>query len=96
MLGARLQAGDAAVCGPPLVSSGRFRLLALQVCQDGPGACEERSPPPCPSPDAVGLGATCEEHFLGSGSTPWSLAGRGSLVGCRLWGRTESDMTEAT
>ena len=22
--------------------------------------------------------------------------GRGSLVGCRLWGRTESDMTEAT
>ena len=22
--------------------------------------------------------------------------GRGSLAGCRLWGRTESDMTEAT
>ena len=22
--------------------------------------------------------------------------GRGSLVGCRLWGRTESDKTEAT
>ena len=22
--------------------------------------------------------------------------GQGSLVGCRLWGRTESDMTEAT
>ena len=22
--------------------------------------------------------------------------GRGNLVGCRLWGRTESDMTEAT
>ena len=22
--------------------------------------------------------------------------GRGSLVGCRLWGHTESDMTEAT
>ena len=22
--------------------------------------------------------------------------GRGSLVGCRLWGRTESDSTEAT
>ena len=22
--------------------------------------------------------------------------GRGSLVGCPLWGRTESDMTEAT
>ena len=32
--------------------------------------------------------------------TPVFLAGesqgRGSLVGCRLWGRTESDTTEAT
>ena len=32
--------------------------------------------------------------------TPMFLPGesqrRGSLVGCRLWGRTESDMTEAT
>ena len=26
----------------------------------------------------------------------WRTPGRGSLVGCRLWGRTESDMTEAT
>ena len=26
----------------------------------------------------------------------WRIPGRGSLVGCRLWGRTESDMTEAT
>ena len=26
----------------------------------------------------------------------WESQGRGSLVGCRLWGRTESDMTEAT
>ena len=26
----------------------------------------------------------------------WSIPGMGSLVGCRLWGRTESDMTEAT
>ena len=24
------------------------------------------------------------------------IPGKGSLVGCRLWGRTESDMTEAT
>ena len=32
--------------------------------------------------------------------TPMFLSGesqgRGSLVGCRLWGRTESDTTEAT
>ena len=26
----------------------------------------------------------------------WRNPGTGSLVGCRLWGRTESDMTEAT
>ena len=26
----------------------------------------------------------------------WRIPGQGSLVGCRLWGRTESDMTEAT
>ena len=27
---------------------------------------------------------------------PGKSQGRGSLVGCHLWGRTESDMTEAT
>ena len=27
---------------------------------------------------------------------PGESPGRGSLVGCRLWGRTESDMTEVT
>ena len=27
---------------------------------------------------------------------PGGSQGRGSLVGCRLWGRTESDTTEAT
>ena len=26
----------------------------------------------------------------------WRIPGLGSLVGCRLWGRTESDTTEAT
>ena len=26
----------------------------------------------------------------------WRIPGRGSLAGCRLWGRTESDTTEAT
>ena len=29
-------------------------------------------------------------------SLPGESQGRGSLVGCRLWGRTESDMTEVT
>ena len=27
---------------------------------------------------------------------PGESQGQGSLVGCRLWGRTESNMTEAT
>ena len=26
----------------------------------------------------------------------WRIPGMGSLVGCHLWGRTESDTTEAT
>ena len=26
----------------------------------------------------------------------WRIPGTGSLLGCRLWGRTESDMTEVT
>ena len=26
----------------------------------------------------------------------WRILGTGSLVGCRLWGRTESDTTEVT
>ena len=26
----------------------------------------------------------------------WRIPGRGSLVGCHLWGRTESDTTDAT
>ena len=30
------------------------------------------------------------------GFLPGESQGQGSLVGCRLWGRTESDMTEAT
>ena len=30
------------------------------------------------------------------GVLPGESQGRGSLVGCRLWGRTESDATDAT
>ena len=26
----------------------------------------------------------------------WRIPGKGSLLGCPLWGRTESDMTEVT
>ena len=34
--------------------------------------------------------------FASTSLLPGESQGRGSLVGCHLWGRTESDMTEAT
>ena len=37
-----------------------------------------------------------DEHSLAVISFPAVHRARSSLVGCRLWGRTESDMTEAT
>ena len=37
-----------------------------------------------------------EEMATHSSVLPGESQGRGSLVGCRLWGHTESDMTEAT
>ena len=45
---------------------------------------------------------TCTVHFhtlekeMATHSLPAESQGQGSLVGCLLWGRTESDMTEAT
>ena len=47
---------------------------------------------------------TCTFHFhtLEKEMAPhssvlaWRIPGRRSLVGCRVWGRTESDTTEAT
>ena len=37
-----------------------------------------------------------EEMATHSSVLAWRIPGTGSLVGCRLWGRTELDMTEAT
>ena len=37
-----------------------------------------------------------EEMATHSSVLPGESQGRGSLVGCRLWGRSESDKTEAT
>ena len=37
-----------------------------------------------------------KEMATHSSVLPGESQGRGSLVACRLWGRTESDMTEAT
>ena len=37
-----------------------------------------------------------KERATHSSVLPGESQGRGSLVGCHLWGRTESDTTEAT
>ena len=37
-----------------------------------------------------------KEMATHSSTLAWRIPGTGSLVGCRLWGRTESDTTEAT
>ena len=42
------------------------------------------------------LHALEKEMATHSSVLAWKSPGMGSLVGCRLWGRTESDMTEAT
>ena len=41
--------------------------------------------------------ATLEKEVATHSSVlAWRIPGTGSLVGCCLWGHTESDMTEAT
>ena len=37
-----------------------------------------------------------KEMATHSSALAWRIPGKGNLAGCRLWGRTESDMTEAT
>ena len=37
-----------------------------------------------------------EEMATHSSVLAWRIPGTGSLVGCRLWGRTESNTTEVT
>ena len=66
-------------------------------------ACGGGGMAPCPGcPGAVTAGERAAQGTAprGGGGTPVFLPGesqgRGSLVGCHLWGHTESDMTEAT
>ena len=42
------------------------------------------------------LHALEKEMATHSSVLAWRIPGTGSLVGCRLWGYTESDTTEAT
>ena len=43
-----------------------------------------------------GNGTPLKEMATHSSVLAWRIPGTGSLVGCRLWGHTESDMTEVT
>ena len=45
---------------------------------------------------SLGWEDNLEEEMTTPVFLPGESQGRGSLVGCRLWGRTESDMTEVT
>ena len=42
------------------------------------------------------LSCTEKEMATHSSVLAWRIPGTGGLVGCRLWGRTESDTTEVT
>ena len=42
------------------------------------------------------LHALGKEMAAHSSVLAWRIPGKGSLVGCRLWGHTESNTTEAT
>ena len=53
------------------------------------------SPTGLPSKDSALLSSR-DAGLLEPPERPKGSQGRGSLVGCRLWGRTESDTTEAT
>ena len=46
--------------------------------------------------EKVGLNGLEKEMATHSSVLAWRIQGTGSLVGCRLWGHTESDTTEAT
>ena len=46
--------------------------------------------------EKVGLNGLEKEMANHSSVLAWRIQGTGSLVGCRLWGRIESDMTEGT
>ena len=49
------------------------------------------------SDDNTSLQSIMEKEMATHSSVlAWRIPGTGSLVGCRLWGRTEPDTTEAT
>ena len=74
--------GDAVVKAPDYVSSGRMGKWK------GPQVGTPRA--------TFHFHALEKEMATHSSVLAWRIPGTGGLVGCRLWGRTESDMTEVT
>jgi len=87
-------------------SVGSLRIGHNWATFTGPSKEEESWKPPSPLAGTlrsyIHLALTGTEAELQitsithSSVLAWRIPGMGSLVGCRLWGRTESDMTEAT
>ena len=64
-----------------------------------PGVSGVKNPPSMQETWVQSLGwedALSKEMATHSSILAWRIPGRWSLVGCRLWGHTESDTTEAT
>ena len=78
-------------CHPTLVllpgkSHGRRSLVGCSPC------CHYESD----TTERLHFHALEKEMATYSSVLAWRIPGMGSLVGCRLWGPTESDMTKAT
>ena len=75
---------------------GEWPPPAAQPCTWGSG-CPTARRPPRPAADSPPLRSPVRKHMQGvNASTPGESQGWWSLVGCRLWGRAESDTTEAS
>ena len=83
------------------------RFLAEALSKGPPGQCFSFSSQPDFSPPLRGwpmraqilasIMPSMQKEMAPHSSVPaWRIPGRRSLVGCRLWGHTQSDMTEAT
>ena len=74
-----------------------FFLLGSKIIADGDCSHEIKRCLLLGRKVMTNLDSTLEKEMAAHSSVlAWRIPGTGSLVDCRLWGRTESDMTEAT
>ena len=79
-----LQSASAVVLEPKQIKSATVFIVFPSICHGVMG------------PDAMIFHALEKEMATHSSVLAWRIPGTGSLVGHRLWGRTELDTTEAT